>query len=352
MASNSIGKEFTITTFGESHGPAIGVIIDGMPSGFSLSEEDIQKDLDRRKPGQSKLTTQRKEADKVRILSGLFEGQTTGHTIALMIENADARSKNYDSIKDVFRPGHADFTYYHKYDVRDYRGGGRSSGRETACRVAAGAVAKKLLEKFSIKVTAATIQVGSVKINQWIDADIEKNPVRCPDLNVVDEMIEVIDSARKDLDSTGGIIECRIDNVPVGLGEPIYDKLDCDIAKAILSIGAFKGIEFGCGFDAATMTGSEHNDEINKDGFMTNNAGGILGGISNGEQIVFKMVVKPTASIAKAQKSIDKSGHEITVETHGRHDPCILPRAVPVVEAMASITIADHLLRSGLYFKK
>ncbi|PCJ57155.1 MAG: chorismate synthase [Planctomycetota bacterium] len=351
MSSNSIGKEFTITTFGESHGPAIGVIIDGMPPGFSLSEEDIQKDLDRRKPGQSKITTQRKESDAVKILSGVFEGLTTGHTIALLIENADARSKNYDSIKDVFRPGHADFTYFHKYGVRDYRGGGRSSGRETACRVAAGAVAKKLLEKFSIKVTAATTQVGTVKSNQWVEEDIEKNIVRSPDINVVEEMIQTIDSARKDLDSVGGMIECRINNVPIGLGEPIYDKLDCDIAKAILSIGAFKGIEFGCGFDAIEMKGSEHNDEINKDGFVTNNSGGILGGISNGEPIIFKMVVKPTASIAKPQKSIDKSGQEITVETHGRHDPCILPRAVPVVEAMASITIADHLLRSGIYFK-
>jgi chorismate synthase len=352
MASNSLGHEFRITTFGESHGVGVGVIIDGTPPGLKLCEEDIQKDLDRRKPGQSKLTTQRKEADLVRILSGVFEGVTTGHPISLLIENSDARSKSYDNIKDSFRPGHADFTYHHKYGVRDYRGGGRSSGRETACRVAAGAVAKKVLEVFNIKVKAATIQVGKIKGKVWNEEFIESNIVRCADPAVEKQMIELIDAARMDLDSVGGIIECRVNNVPIGLGEPIYDKLDCEIAKAILSIGAFKGIEFGNGFEAAEMRGSEHNDEIDKNGFITNNSGGILGGISNGAEIIFRMVVKPTASIAKKQKSIDIKGNEIIVETHGRHDPCILPRAVPVVEAMTAITLADHLIRSGLYYKK
>ena len=352
MASNSIGQEFRITTFGESHGVGVGVVIDGTPAGLKLCEEDIQKDLDRRKPGQSKITTQRKEADLVRILSGVFEGVTTGHPIALLIENSDAKSKNYDNIKDSFRPGHADFTYHHKYGVRDYRGGGRSSGRETACRVAAGAIAKKILAVCNISVKAATIQVGKIKGNKWVEDFIEKNPVRCADPDVEKKMIELIDSARMDLDSVGGVIECHVDNVPIGLGEPIYDKSDCEIAKAILSIGAFKGIEFGNGFEAAEMKGSEHNDEIGKNGFLTNHSGGILGGISNGEQILFRMVVKPTASIAKKQKSIDIMGNEIIVETHGRHDPCILPRAVPVVEAMTAITLADHLIRSGLYYKK
>lgn len=352
MASNSLGQIFRITTFGESHGVGVGVIVDGTPPGLQLSEDDIQKDLNRRKPGQSRLTTQRKEGDIVKILSGVFEGVTTGHPIALLIENTDARSRNYDDIKNSFRPGHADFTYHHKYGVRDYRGGGRSSGRETACRVAAGAVAKKVLDTIGIKIKAAAIQVGKIKGNKWVEEFIETNPVRCADPDVEKDMATLIDSARMSLDSVGGIIECRVTNVPIGLGEPIYDKLDCEIAKAILSIGAFKGIEFGNGFDAAEMFGSEHNDAIGKNGFLTNHAGGILGGISNGEPIIFRMVVKPTASIAKKQNSIDISGNEIILETHGRHDPCILPRAVPVVEAMTAITLADHLLRSGLYSKK
>jgi len=352
MASNSLGQIFRITTFGESHGVGVGVIVDGTPPGLPLSEDDIQKDLNRRKPGQSRLTTQRKEGDIVKILSGIFEGVTTGHPIALLIENTDARSRNYDDIKNSFRPGHADFTYHHKYGVRDYRGGGRSSGRETACRVAAGAVAKKILDTKGIKIKAATIQVGKIKGNKWVEDFIESNPVRCADPDVEKEMAALIDGARMNLDSVGGIIECRVTNVPIGLGEPIYDKLDCEIAKAILSIGAFKGIEFGNGFEAAEMVGSEHNDAISKNGFLTNHAGGILGGISNGEPIIFRMVVKPTASIAKKQNSIDISGNEIILETHGRHDPCILPRAVPVVEAMTAITLADHLIRSGLYSKK
>jgi len=352
MASNSLGQIFRITTFGESHGVGVGVIVDGTPPGLPLSEDDIQKDLNRRKPGQSRLTTQRKEGDIVKILSGIFEGVTTGHPISLLIENTDARSRNYDDIKNSFRPGHADFTYHHKYGVRDYRGGGRSSGRETACRVAAGAVAKKILDTKGIKIKAAAIQVGKIKGNKWVEDFIETNPVRCADPDVEKDMAALIDGARMNLDSVGGIIECRVTNVPIGLGEPIYDKLDCEIAKAILSIGAFKGIEFGNGFEAAEMFGSEHNDAISKNGFLTNHAGGILGGISNGEPIIFRMVVKPTASIAKKQNSIDISGNEIILETHGRHDPCILPRAVPVVEAMTAITLADHLLRSGLYSKK
>jgi len=347
MAGSSFGTEFKITTFGESHGEAIGVIIDGVTPGVELDAEDIQRDLDRRKPGQSDVTTPRKEADKVHILSGVFEGKTTGTPIMLTVYNENSRSKDYSAVKDLFRPGHADFTFQKKFGIRDYRGGGRSSGRETIGRVAAGAVAKKILSKYGIEIVAYTKEAAGVVCEKLNFDEIENNIVRACDPDAAKLIIEKIIEARNTHNSVGGIVECRINGVPAGLGEPVFDKLDADLAKAMLSIGAVKGFEVGAGFKVAQMTGKENNDEMDSNGFLTNNSGGILGGISNGNEILFRVAFKPTPSIASAQKTIDKDDNELECETHGRHDPSIFPRAVPVVEAMAAIVIADHIKRQS-----
>jgi chorismate synthase len=347
LAGNSFGQIFRITTFGESHGPAIGVVIDGVPPNISLDEADIQFELDRRRPGQSKLTTQRKESDKCEILSGVFEGKTTGASLAILIRNEDHRSKDYDNIKNVFRPGHADYTFLKKYGIRDYRGGGRSSGRETACRVAAGAVAKKILDQHNIKIIAYTLAVADIYAEKIDYTVIEKNPVRAPDMEAAEKMAARIDEARMNLDSVGGIIEAVVHGCPPGLGDPVFDKLNARLAFALMSIGTARGVEFGLGFDATKMTGSKHNDKFYMDGdkvrTTTNHAGGILGGISNGENIVVRLAVKPPSSIAQSQKTVSTEGESTTVEVKGRHDPCICPRVVPVVEAMIAVTLVDAL---------
>ena len=354
MSSNSIGKIFSFSTWGESHGKAIGCVIDGVPSNIELSEKDIQPYLDLRKPGQSKYTTQRKEDDKVEILSGVFEGKTTGHPISLIIYNNDQRSKDYSDIKDKFRPGHADFTYWKKYGIRDYRGGGRSSARETAMRVAAGAVARKVIWKKidnKVKITGALIQIGNSKINydNWNENNIHENDFFCPDEKTIPIWQDLITQARKDGSSLGAIIEVRASGVPAGLGEPIYDKLDSDIAKALMTINAVKGVEIGNGFGSVNEDGKTNVDEMSiKDGkpaFLSNNNGGILGGISSGQDIICRFVVKPTSSISTERKTIDINLQETTISTKGRHDPCVGIRAVPVGEAMIATTIADHILR-------
>ena len=354
MSSNSIGKNFTFTTWGESHGKAIGCVIDGVPSNIKLKESDIQPFLDKRKPGQSKYTTQRKEEDKVEILSGVFEGLTTGHPISLIINNSDQRSKDYSDIKDKFRPGHADYTYWKKYGIRDYRGGGRSSARETAMRVAAGAIARKVISQKignESKITGALVQIGNSKINykNWNDQQILENEFFCPDENIISEWKNLIDSARKDGSSLGAIIEVRASGIPAGLGEPIYDKLDSDIAKALMTINAVKGVEIGNGFDCVNENGKTNVDEmIIKNGkpfFLSNNNGGILGGISSGQEIITRFVVKPTSSIISERKTIDVNLQDTSISTKGRHDPCVGIRAVPVGEAMIATTIADHCLR-------
>ncbi len=348
MAGNTFGQIFKVTTFGESHGPAIGCVIDGVPPGLALSEPDIQHDLDRRRPGQSKITTQRQEEDKVEILSGVFEGKTTGTALAMLIRNQDQRSRDYDNIKNIFRPGHADYTYLMKYGHRDYRGGGRSSGRETACRVAAGAVAKKILDQHKIKIIAYTLAVKDIYAKKKDFGVIEKNMVRAPDLAAAEKMIAAIEEARKNQDSLGGIIEAVIHGCPPGLGDPVFDKINARLAYALMSIGTMRGIEFGEGFNAVKMSGSEHNDKFFMDGkrvgTVTNHAGGILGGISTGEDIVLRVGVKPPSSIPQKQKTVSVDGKDTTVEVKGRHDPCICPRAVPVVEAMIALTIVDCLM--------
>ena len=354
MSSNSIGKNFTFTTWGESHGKAIGCVIDGVPSNIKLKESDIQPFLDKRKPGQSKYTTQRKEEDKVEILSGVFEGLTTGHPISLIINNSDQRSKDYSDIKNKFRPGHADYTYWKKYGIRDYRGGGRSSARETAMRVAAGAIARKVISQKignESKITGALVQIGNSKINynNWNDQHILENEFFCPDENIISEWKNLINSARKDGSSLGAIIEVRASGIPAGLGEPIYDKLDSDIAKALMTINAVKGVEIGNGFDCVNENGKTNVDEmIIKNGkpfFLSNNNGGVLGGISSGQEIIARFVVKPTSSIISERRTIDINLKETSISTKGRHDPCVGIRAVPVGEAMLATTIADHCLR-------
>ena len=348
MAGNIFGQIFRITTFGESHGPAIGVVIDGVPPNLPLDESDIQFELDRRRPGQSKITTQRQETDKVEILSGVFEGKTTGTALAMLIRNEDQRSKDYSNIKDAFRPGHADYTYLMKYGIRDYRGGGRSSGRETACRVAAGAVAKKILDQNNIRVIAYTLSVGDIKAKKVDFSVIEKNMVRAPDLDAAEEMIKKIEEARLNCDSMGGVVEAIVHGCPPGLGDPVFDKLNARLAYALMSIGTIRGVEFGLGFEATKMLGSEHNDKFYMDGkrvrTVTNNAGGILGGISNGADIILRVAVKPPSSIAQKQQTVDIHHKEATVEVKGRHDPCICPRVVPVVEAMIALTLVDSLM--------
>lgn len=353
MSGNSFGKLFKITTWGESHGPALGVIIDGCPAMLDLKEEDIQIELDRRMPGNSEVTSPRKEPDRVNILSGVFNGKTTGTPISLLIRNADADSTKYENIKNIFRPGHADYTYFAKYGIRDYRGGGRASGRETVGRVAAGAIAKKVLHAKDIKVIGYTKQIGNITASAIDFNEIEKNDVRCPDKNAAQKMIKKIREVKKRGDSIGGIVEITTIGVPPGLGEPVFDKLNADIAKALMSIGAVKGVEIGSGFKSALLFGSQNNDGMyikdKRVAFRTNNAGGILGGISNGDDIVVRIAVKPTASIFKTQKTIDNHGKEIEIKVRGRHDPCICPRIVPVAEAMMSIVIVDHLFRARLY---
>jgi len=350
MAGNGFGTIFRFTTWGESHGPAIGCVVEGVPPRIKLSEADIQPWLDKRRPGSSRFTTQRKESDRVQILSGVFEGQTTGAPIALLIANEDARSKDYDAIKDQFRPGHADYTYWAKYGIRDYRGGGRASARETAARVAAGAVARKILGD-AIAVRGALIQIGPHAIDRkrWDWKAVEANPFFSPDTQVVERWESFLDETRKAGSSTGAVIEIHASGVPAGLGEPIYDKLDADLAKAMMSINAVKGVEIGAGMAAAALSGEQNADEMRmKSGkvtFLSNNAGGILGGISTGQDVVARFAVKPTSSILKPLQGVDRFGKDVEVSTKGRHDPCVGIRAVPVGEAMMAVVLADHLLR-------
>jgi len=351
MAANSFGELFRFTTWGESHGPAIGCVVDGVPPRIPLAEADIQHWLDRRRPGQSKFTTQRREPDSVRILSGVFEGRTTGAPVALQIENVDARSKDYGPIKDQFRPGHADYTYEAKYGIRDYRGGGRASARETAMRVAAGAIARKILGP-DIVLRGALVQMGGDRIDRarWDGNEIERNPFWCPDAKAAARWEALLGDVRKRGSSVGAVIEVVAEGVPPGLGEPVYGKLDADLARAMMSINAVKGVEIGAGFGAAALSGEENADEmrIGNDGrpvFLSNQAGGILGGISSGQDVVVRFAVKPTSSILTPRRSIDRFGNEVEVSTKGRHDPCVGIRAVPVGEAMLAIVLADHLLR-------
>jgi len=348
MSGNSIGKIFVVSTFGESHGPGIGAIVDGCPPGIELSREFIQKELDRRRPGQSELTTSRREVDYVEILSGIFEGKTTGTPIGLLIRNKDMDSSAYEELKSLFRPGHADFGYFVKYGIRDWRGGGRSSGRETGGRVAGGAVARRVLEEFGVKIYAGTVQVGNICAEKFIVEQIDKNPVRCPDPETAQEMVELINKVRREGDSIGGIVEVRAMGVPGGLGEPVFSKLDADLAGALMSIGAVKGVEFGDGFLMAERRGSENSDPFIKRGGRIcskyNRAGGIIGGISTGDPIIIRIGVKPTSSIALAQETVDIKGRKRRFKIKGRHDPCICPRVVPVAEAMTAIVLLDHLL--------
>jgi chorismate synthase len=354
---NSYGKAFRITTFGESHGVGIGVIIDGCPAGLALDIAAIQAELDRRKPGQSKITTQRKEADEVEVLSGIFEGKTQGMPITLLIRNEDQRSKDYSHIANSFRPSHADFTYQSKYGTRDYRGGGRSSARETAARVAAGAVAKQLLATLGIEIYGYVSQVGKLKLEKPYQElnllQTDDNIVRCPDAEIAEQMITLIDETRKNRDTIGGVVSCVIKNTPVGLGEPVFDKLHAELGKAMLSINAAKGFEYGSGFTGVEMLGSQHNDvfytENDKTKTKTNHSGGVQGGISNGEDIYFRVAFKPVATIMQDQQSINDKGEDVIVTAKGRHDPCVVPRAVPIVEAMAALVIADFYLRNKIW---
>jgi len=346
MSGNTIGKLFTVTSFGESHGPAIGCIVDGCPPGLHLTEADLQEDLDRRKPGTSRHTTQRREADEVRILSGVFEGKTTGTPIGLMIENTDQRSKDYSKIADTFRPGHADYTYQQKYGFRDYRGGGRSSARETAMRVAAGGIAKKYLkEQLGVEIRGYLSQLGPIKIEKLDWSIINSNPFFCPDADKVPEMEAYMDALRKEGESIGARIEVVATNVPPGLGEPIFDRLDADLAHALMSINAVKGVEIGDGFSCIDTKGTRFRDEMTPAGFLSNHAGGILGGISSGQSITASIALKPTASLRLPGKSINQQGEAIDVVTEGRHDPCVGIRATPIAEAMMAIVLMDHLLR-------
>ena len=346
MAGNSIGQFFRVTTFGESHGLALGCIVDGVPPGIPLTEADIQHDLDRRRPGTSRYTTQRREPDQVKILSGVFEGVTTGTSIGLLIENTDQRSQDYGAIKDLFRPGHADYTYEQKYGQRDYRGGGRSSARETAMRVAAGAIAKKYLQmKHGVVVRGYLSQIGDVacELKDW--SIVEQNPFFCPDADKLEALDELMRGLKKEGDSIGAKVTVMADNVPPGLGEPVFDRLDADLAHALMSINAVKGVEIGDGFAVVNQRGSQHRDEIRHDGFQSNHAGGILGGISSGQTISANLAMKPTSSITVPGKTITRDGEEVEMITKGRHDPCVGIRAVPIAEAMMAIVLMDHLLR-------
>ncbi|WP_343152880.1 chorismate synthase [Buchnera aphidicola] len=346
MAGNTIGKNFCITTFGESHGKSLGCIIDGVPPGIKISIQDLQKELDRRKPGNSNYTTQRKEADKVKILSGLFNGTTTGTSIGLLIHNTDQRSQDYKNNEDLFRPGHADFTYYKKYGIRDYRGGGRSSARETTMRVAAGAIAKKyLFEKYNIVIRGYLSQLGDIICNLKSWEEVEKNPFFCADIKKVKKIENFIRLLKKEGNSIGAKVTIISENVPIGLGEPVFDRLDADLAHALMSINAVKGVEIGDGFSVVHQKGSEHRDEITNKKFESNHAGGILGGISNGQPIIATIALKPTSSIRIPGKTIDIYGKNNIISTKGRHDPCVGIRAVPIAESMVAIVLMDHLLR-------
>ncbi len=352
---NTFGNLFKLTSFGESHGSMIGGIIEGCPAGLEINKDLIQKDLDRRKPGQSKVSSPRKEDDKVQLLSGIFEGKSLGTPIGFLIPNINSESQDYINIKDIFRPSHADYTYDEKYGIRDYRGGGRSSARETACRVVAGSIAKQLLNNYGIKISAYVSSIGNIfadEKNVDLNKDYDSNIVRCPDNDASDKMINLITELKSKGNSVGGQIKCVISGVKVGLGEPVFDKLHADLGKAMLSINAVKGFEYGSGFNGSQMTGSEHNDEfIVENGNVstkTNNSGGIQGGISNGEEIYFKVAFKPVATIMSKQNSIDKEKKNVELKVKGRHDPCVVPRAVPIVESMAAIVLADHLLRNRI----
>lgn len=346
MSGNSFGKLFTVTSFGESHGLAIGCIVDGCPPGMALTESDIQGDLDRRRPGTSRHTTQRREPDEVQILSGVFEGKTTGAPIALVIHNVDQRSKDYSEIMDRFRPGHADYTYYRKYGFRDYRGGGRSSARETAVRVAAGSIAKKYLrERHGVTIRGYLSQLGPIKAENFDWNEVEQNPFFCPDASKVPEMERFMDALRKEGNSIGAKISVVASGVPVGLGEPVFDRLDADLALAMMSINAAKGVEIGAGFDCVTQKGTEHRDEITMEGFLSNHAGGILGGISSGQDVIVHTAFKPTASMRLPGRTVGLDGEPKEVITKGRHDPCVGIRATPICEAMMALTLMDHLLR-------
>jgi len=349
MPGNSFGKMFKLTTFGESHGVAIGGVIDGCPAGLEIDVEKVQNDLDRRRPGQSAIVTQRKEPDTVEFLSGIFEGRSTGTPIGFVIKNANQKSKDYSHIKDTYRPSHADYTYDEKYGVRDYRGGGRSSARETACRVVAGSIAKQLLQ--NVEINAFVASVGKIELEKHYSeldfSEIEKNPVRCPDPELASKMETYIKEVRADGDTVGGTVQCVIKNVPKGLGEPVFDKLHAELGKAMLSINAVKGFEYGSGFEGTRMRGSEHNDHFNTDGSTrTNLSGGIQGGISNGMDIYFNVAFKPVATLMQKQKTINSKGEEVEMQGKGRHDPCVVPRAVPIVESMAALVIADFLLQN------
>jgi len=351
MPGNSFGTIFRITTWGESHGPAVGVVLDGCPSGLEITAEEIQFELDRRRPGQSKITTQRKEPDTVEILSGVFEGKTLGTPISLMVRNTDAISKSYEDIKDTYRPGHADFTYDEKYGFRDHRGGGRSSNRETVGRVAAAAIAKKILHINGIHTYGYVKQVGKIVAKKIEFDEIEKNIVRCPDAKKAKEMIDLIDEVRKDGDSIGGVVEVVTTGLPTGLGTPVFNKVDADLAQGLMSLGGIRGFEVGLGFAAARMKGSSANDLMVKKkdgelGFKSNNAGGLLGGMTTGEDLVVRIAIKPTSSISKTQKTVDKEGNPKELKVKGRHDPCLCPRAVPIAEAMVNLVLVDQLLLS------
>ncbi len=345
MSGNTFGKLFTVTTFGESHGPALGCIVDGCPPGIEITEADLQKDLDRRKPGTSRHTTQRREPDQVKILSGVFEGRTTGTPIGLLIENTDQRSKDYSNIADSFRPGHADYTYLQKYGVRDYRGGGRSSARETAMRVAAGAIAKKYLATQGVEIKGYLSQLGPVSAEKVVWEEVHNNPFFCPDPDKVEAMENYMDELRKSGDSVGAKLTVVAQGMPVGLGEPIFDRLDAELAHALMSINAVKGVEIGDGFDVVEQKGTEHRDEMTPEGFLSNHAGGILGGISTGQDVIAHIALKPTSSLRIPGQSVDRNGNSIEVVTKGRHDPCVGIRATPIAEAMMAMTIVDHLLR-------
>ncbi|MDG4555225.1 MAG: chorismate synthase [Candidatus Competibacter sp.] len=346
MSGNTFGKLFTVTTFGESHGPALGAIVDGCPPGLELAEADVQRDLDRRRPGRSRHTTQRREPDQVRILSGVFEGQTTGAPIGLLIENVDQRSKDYGEIMDRFRPGHADYTYHRKYGVRDYRGGGRSSARETALRVAAGAIARKYLrERYGVGIRGYLAQLGPIRPARLVWEEVDHNPFFCPDPDRVPELERFMDALRKSGDSIGARVTVVASGAPAGWGEPVFDRLDADIAHALMSINAVKGVEIGAGFASVEQRGTEHRDELTPEGFLSNNAGGVLGGISTGQDIVASIALKPTSSLRLPGRTINLQGEPVEVVTKGRHDPCVGIRATPIAEAMLALVLMDHALR-------
>jgi len=347
MSGSTFGTHFKITTFGESHGAGVGVVVDGVTPQIEISEQEVQKELDRRKPGQSHITTSRRESDTIHFLSGVFEGRTTGTPLAMVLYNQDHDSSAYDHIKHAYRPGHADFTYQAKYGIRDYRGSGRASGRETAGRVAAGAVAKKILTSRGISVTAYTLKAAGIECNLRNIDQIEQNPMRACDPQAAAQMVKRIEALKESGDSAGGVVECIITGLPKGIGEPVFDKFEAEIGKGILSVGAVRGIEFGSGFAAADMLGSTHNDPITPQGFASNFSGGSLGGITTGEPFIFRAAVKPTASISSEQQSINENGEATTIKTEGRHDPCICPRIVPVIEAMSAIVIVDMLKRQA-----